>query len=752
MILNGKWQLLCSGVPTPLEMNIPGNFETALYSGGLVKDPYIYDNSRQLRRFEFEKFTISREFDFSPLPDKKYLLKLDGVDGIAEVYLNGKLSGICRNSFILHQFEVDNLENGVNKIEIIFSSCLLEMQKYPMRADMMSSYQYNAEAARFRRPAHVWGWDILPRMALGGVFRDISIEEIPESDIEEFNLMTVKLDGNCADLRFTYKISTPLLADDNLTIHLEGVCQESRFSASQKIRSCCGVIKFKAENVKLWWPRKYGKSPLYDVKATLAAPSGKVAEKSFKFGVRTCQLAVNPVATTSNEPDFQFIINGRKIRVFGTNHVPLDALHSRASEKYDLFFDLVNECQVDMIRIWGGGIYEDDRFYDLCDQYGILVWQDFMMGCAIYPQDDEFCSTLAKEAELAVKRLRLHPSIVLWTGDNECDQAPSWDDLPSSPQKNRLTRDILPEVCRTCDMSRPYLPSSPWCSPEAEKTAPAGTDPTLYAPEQHLWGPRDYFKSDYYRATKASFLSEFGFHACPDAESVKKFIPENCTWPLENDMCRHHASNPFLPDDTLLDFRISIMYDQVREFFGNSVPDNLVDFSLASQFIQSEGLKFIIERFRMNPKCSGLLWWNMIDGWPQFSDAVVDYYGRKKLAFHVLKNLHRKLLITLSESEAYHRFVIAANDSSETICGKCRIYAFSTGKTFWEGDFELAPNTISKLAKVKVCTTEKELYLIDYESDVEGAIHHHYLAGYPQFDYKFLKEHYFETIYGKLGK
>ena len=752
MLLDGKWQLVSSGISAPAEMNIPGNFETALCDAGIVDDPYIHSNSSTLRKFEFEEFTISREFDFDPVPGRKYCLKLDGIDGIADVSVNGKLCGSCRNSFIIHCFEVDNLLSGKNEIKIIFKSCLLEMQKYPMRADMMSSYQYNAEAARFRRPAHVWGWDIFPRMALGGVFNGITLEEIPESEIEEFNLVTVKLDGNNAALRFTYKIRTPHFIEDNLTISVNGVCGDSTFSATQKIRSCCGVIKFTAEDVLLWWPRKYGASPLYDVTITLSNPDGEITRKCFRYGVRTCALAVNPVATTSKEPDFQFIINNRKIRVFGTNHVPLDALHSKAKEKYDLFFDLVNECQVDMLRIWGGGVYEADGFYDLCDQYGILVWQDFMMGCAVYPQDEEFRKTLAEEAEQAVKRLRLHPSIVLWAGDNECDQAPSWDDLPNSPQKNLLTRSVLPEVCRTCDMSRPFLPSSPWCSAEAEKMVPAGADPTVYAPEQHLWGPRDYFKSDYYRQSRASFLSEFGFHACPDPESVRKFIPEGHTWPLENDQCRHHASNPFLPDDTSLNFRISIMYDQVKEFFGSSVPDNLEDFATASQFIQSEGLKFIIERFRMNPKYSGLLWWNMLDGWPQFSDAVVDYYGRKKLAFHVLKNLHRKLLITLSESEAYHRCVVAANDSAQTIKGRYRITAFSTGKLFSEGEFELPPDSITNLAKIKVCTTEKELYIIDYESDAEGKIHHHYLAGYPQFDYKVIKDQYLKIIYGNFDR
>jgi beta-mannosidase len=675
---------------------------------------------------------------------------IDGADGIAEVSINGRSLGVCRNSFYIHTFEPDNLVNGVNTISICFTSALEEFGKYPMRADMMSSYKYNAEAARFRRPAHIWGWDIFPRMALGGVFNGVSIREVPENDIEEFNLVTVKLNGNSANMRLTFKVTTPLLKNDDLTIRISGVCGKKSFSASQKIRSCCGVLKFEVPDAELWWPRRYGASPLYDVTLQLISPEGVLAEKCFKYGIRTCALIAENVATGREEPDFQFVVNNKKIRVFGTNHIPLDALHSRAKERYKLFFDLANECQVDMVRVWGGGVYENDEFYDLCDRYGILVWQDFMMGCAVYPQDEEFQRELETEAAHAVKRLRLHPSIVLWAGDNECDCAPSWDELVISAQNNVLTRKILPEVCRLHDFSRPFLPSSPWCSPEAEKSAPQGVDPTLFSSEQHLWGPRDYFKSQFYRSTRASFLSEFGYHGCPSAASVREFIPEGYCWPLENDFCRHHASNPFLPDDDSLNFRISIMYDQVREFFGDSVPDNLDDFSTASQIIQAEGLKFIIEQFRMKKKCSGLLWWNLIDGWPQFSDAVVDYYGRKKLAFHTLKNLHRKLLITLSECEAWHRSVMAANDSGEVIRGKCRITAIHSQKLFWEGDFELQPDTVIRLAEIKCISSQKELYIIEYETDSGEKTRHHYLAGYPQFDYNLFKTVYLKEIFGDI--
>lgn len=747
MKLDGKWLLSCSIIDRDIPMNVPGNFEDALFVAGMINDPYISDNSKELRKFEFSSFTLKRKFTIDDFHKGRYLLKLDGIDGIADVFVNNIFTGTCCNSFIPHTFELENGLSHENEITIVFKSCIEEMKKLPMRADMYSSYNYNAEAAVFRRPAHIWGWDIFPRMALGGIFYGVEIEKVQEQKICEFDLITRNISDSSADMRLVYKVDVPSIADGNFFIKIDGVCGESSFSAVQKLRSYCGFIHFTVDDAKLWWPRRYGSSPLYDVDILLMHGDTVLDKKSFAFGIRTCSLISRELAGDGPEPDFQFIVNNRKIRVFGTNHVPLDALHSHDDKRLKMFFDLANECSVDMLRIWGGGVYESDEFYDLCDKYGILVWQDFMMGCAVYPQDEDFRKNLADEAENVIKRLRRHPSIILWAGDNECDAAPSWGLLNITPESNTLTRETLADVCRHHDISRPYLPSSPWCSPEAQKAAAPGVDPTLHSPEQHLWGPRDYFKSDFYRNTKASFLSEFGYHGCPSVESIKKFIPEDKLFPLHNDICRHHASNPFLPDDTQLNYRIQLMYDQVKEFFGSSVPDNPEDFAAASQIIQAEALKFIIELFRMKKKCSGLLWWNLIDGWPQFSDAVVDYYGKKKLAFNVLKNLHKKLLITLSESNAWHRDIVAANDSFETVRGSYQITACSSGKVVWKGDFILEPDSVTVLDTVAVCTTEKELYLIDYTSDIEGDVHHHYLAGYPQFDYPFFKENYLGKIY-----
>ena len=207
MNLDGVWQLSCPLFDGSIPMNIPGNFEEPLLEAGLIRDPYYSDNAYDLRKFEFTDFTLVRKFEISVRQGERKRLILDGIDGIAEVFLNGRKTGVCRNSFIAHAFELDELADGENELKIIFRSSVEELKKQPLRVDNFSSYRFNAEAAAFRRPAHIWGWDIFPRMALGGIFNGVHIEDICNGEIEEFDLFTRHISGTSADMRLSYKVN-----------------------------------------------------------------------------------------------------------------------------------------------------------------------------------------------------------------------------------------------------------------------------------------------------------------------------------------------------------------------------------------------------------------------------------------------------------------------------------------------------------------------------------------------------------------
>ena len=214
------------------------------------------------------------------------------------------------------------------------------------------------------------------------------------------------------------------------------------------------------------------------------------------------------------------------ILVKGSNWVPADAFHSRDAGRYEKILALFVDLECNMLRSWGGNVYEDDAFFEICDRNGIMVWQDFAMACAIYPQTPEFLEVMRQEAISVVRKLRNHPSLALWSGDNEVDVSYYFNGL--DPAHNKITREVLPQVVFQCDPYRPYLPSSPYMSPEV-----IATGLTKLMPEDHLWGPRDYFKSSFYTEHTAHFVSEIGYHGCPGLSSIKRFVDEQHVWPWQ---------------------------------------------------------------------------------------------------------------------------------------------------------------------------------------------------------------------------
>ena len=748
--LSGIWSLSgrkeCGSEPAvfaagefTVPASVPGNIELDLWKNGLVHDPYVGMNARELRKFEFYEWLYTREFEYDGV-ERDMELCAEGLDCCASVFCNGRKVGSSDNALIPHTFRLPAgvLRKGANTLAVHIASANNAFRKYPMDANVISAYPFNYEVSRIRKPAHCWGWDIAPRMALGGIFRRIGLREKSAYRIADGVLQLAALQGNSAKVIYSYRIETPEFDFEDLSLSVEGRCRDSHWCGESAVWSAQGAVIITIENPRLWWPRHYGSADLYDVRVCLKRRSGGeiLAEERFTAGLRRIELKAEPVWSDSPGPDFQFVVNGVPVRIFGCNHVPADALHSRDIGRTGPLLDMACELDCNMLRIWGGGIYESDEFYDRCDREGILLWHDFMFGCAVYPNDEEFLRRVRGEAECVVRRLRQHPSIALWAGDNECDCATFNWGIPQNPNDNLITRKILPDVCRRLDPTRPYLASSPWFSPEAVERArgKADPDPMLQAAEQHLWGPRDYFKSDFYRNTRASFISEIGYHGCPSADSIRKFVSPDKVWPYrDNEEWNFHASNPFLADDPGLNFRTELMAKQIKEMFG-SVPERLEDFTVASQICQAEAKKYFIELVRSRRKCSGLLWWNLCDCWPQFSDAVVDYYRSKKLAYYYIRRLQQPVLIQVGEADSWQRAVLACNDSNLPRSGSYQITDADTHELFAEGDFLLAPGEMRTLAARKVCTTQRRLLLIRWQLRDGAAGCNHMLCGNPQFD------------------
>ena len=440
--------------------------------------------------------------------------------------------------------------------------------------------------------------------------------------------------------------------------------------------------------------------------------------------------------------EFYFLINGEKMYARGTNWVPLDAFHSRDRERLSHALELLLDSNCNTVRLWGGNVYESDEFYDFCDRHGIAVWQDFSMACSYYPQTDAFCKQLETEARAVVRRLRNHPSLILWAGDNECDFCRvGWGgekDHSPDPKHNLLTRRVLPEVIRAMDPFRGYLPSSPYIS---EKTFAIGKFNDI--PEHHLWGPRGYYKADFYTKAVARFISETGYHGCPSVESIRKFIPADKLWPWQNNRAwLTHACCMEPEEGRAYSYRIALMDAQITHAFGVKA-QTLEEFSRLSQITQAEADKFFIERNRLGKweRGSGIFFWNLIDGFPQFSDAVVDYYGEKKLAYHAIKRVFEPIALMCREPKNGRIVLVGSNDTlAEREVSYC-VTDMTHDAVVCKGRAMLSANANTALASFICDERATTMYLIEWETDGKQ-YQNHYLCGRAPLDPKIADEGY----------
>lgn len=743
--LNGHWQFayhvgparcdLTSGsdLASAMELRpatVPGNLELDLQANGLIDEPFYGLNILGLQQYERAHCWYLRRFCAQDRPGSNAELVFQGIDCYADVYMNGRLLGSADNMLVEQVFNVDGKLQGDNELLVHIKPTVEEARQYeypPLTTGVMGAH----DGLYVRKAPHMYGWDIMPRALSAGLWRPVSLRYRPVERLEDLFLETRSLaaDRRYAQLLLHFRVRLEDGPQDAYELHVEGVCGNSRFSKRHRAIFVAGKVTIGVEQPKLWWPRGRGEPNLYDVTVTLLKNGRPVNEARFKHGIRTVELLKTEV-THVDEGEFCFKVNGEKVFVLGSNWVPADAYHSRDRQRIPQILELADDIGINMLRCWGGNVYEDDTFYEACDRRGIMIWQDFAMACGLYPQDEAFCERFEGEAIRAVKRLRRHPSIVLWCGDNECDGFYVWWQTGKDPNQNVLTRRVLPSVLQQYDAGRPYLPSSPYVSPEAYK---AGTDTAL--PENHLWGPRNYYKSPYYLNAACHFVSEIGYFGCPSVTSLKKFLTPAGLWPWRNNKeWNLHSTEP-LPasSDSYGDLRISQTANQIDELFGE-IPEKLEDFVLGSQASQAEAKKFFIEFFRAGKwRRTGIIWWNLMDGWPQISDAVVDYYFDRKLAYHTIKRVQQPVCLMFSEPTGWQQDLVAVNDTSADAEVRYTVRDVDTGEVLLAGRQVAAADSVTTMGNVRYSAAVKRFYLIEWDGPAGQGINH-YMAGNPPFD------------------
>ena len=714
---------------TAMPAQVPGNVELALHAAGLAPDPLIAPNTWSYVRFETWGWWYEKEFTLdAALADAwRVALVIEGLDCLGAVWLNGVHLGDTANALITHRLPTAGaLRPGLNRLQIRVSSGMREVRAAGLGSVADTHQGSCVEGLYLRKAPHQFGWDIMPRLVSAGLWRPLRLEAEQELGVGEVYWATLSADA--AQRTATVLVDWTLRLPDEgwehwrVRISIAGLHHcEIALSAGR------GRRMLQLTDVDLWWPHGWGEAKLYDARVELLDPQGRVVHgRSDRLGIRTVHLRRSEALDANGRGDFGFEVNGTRLYAKGTNWVPLDALHSRDEQHLAAALAMLTELGCNMVRMWGGNVYESDAFYAWCDAHGMLVWQDFALACGTYPQDDAFAAALGAEASAVVRRLRNRPSMAVWCGSNETDQAPEWRwrGMRVDPNRDRTTREVLARAIAAHDPVRDYLPSSPYLSPAVH--AGGGQ------PEDHLWGPRDDFKGTYYRRSQACFVSEIGYHGCPSAASLARMVPPGTAlWPLVGNAALSPLSVKALPGDPDSDYRIPLMARQATQLIGRE-PRDLAEFVSASQLSQAEAMKSFVETWRARKGHTwGMLWWNLRDGWPIISDAIVDWFGERKLAFAAIKASQQDVVALVEEPAGWQHRVVLVNDRREEIEVALVIDQLSgdgkSGNELWRGTLRIPANGVleaCRLPQVQDCT---RCWRLRWSGDATGA--NHYIAG-----------------------
>ena len=739
--LDGAWNLDYrveeeDGEWSRVEATVPCDGYLAFQEAGILPDLTVGTNVWGVLKCEQYEWRFTRTFD-APVVERgeKAELVFEGVDTRATYALNGETIGRSDNMFIPHRFDVTKkLKPRNNVLEVKIAS--------PLGRGLLNvlgrSRIGGTDVEGIRKAQHSFGWDIMPRVVSGGIWRSVRIDVLPPERFGDVFWIVERVNAKAktADVRVQCQVIAPRRRLHEATLRVS-LSRDGKVAAEcehpYRYAQTCDTLKIR--DAKLWWPRSAGEPILYDAVAELKDPSGRVlARDERKVGLRTVRLERADWHSERDPGTFRFIVNGSPVYMHGCDWTPMDALHSRDAQHLQKCLDMLVDLNCNMIRIWGGGVYEPDELYDFCDRNGILVWQDFMMGNVEPEQNDSFAKAIEEEAKVQVVRLRSHPCLALWCANNEQDRsvASLWRENAPDPAGDRISREVLPRILRDFDPFTPYIPSSPWWTPDVV----AGK---AKLSQDHLWGPRSqYFKGAFWTANTPTFVSETGYHGCPNVESLKKMMtPVGLyPWPDKSDkfsfnpewQCKATTAYPEQGPAYEGNGRNSLMPKQAENMFG-AVPDKLEDFVMASQHAQAEALKTWIELSRSRKgRTWGLLWWNLRDGWPILSDGVVDWYFGKKQAYGAIRQSSKDELVMIRDDKN----VIAVNDRFHAVSGSVMVTDHETGNVLMDEEYEVAANAVIVIGSIE--WRGQGVFDIEYCVDGES-YRNYYLYGDPPFDF-----------------
>ena len=648
VVLNTGWEFSQAGTELWRPAQVPGTVHQDLIYHKQIPDPFYGINEQKIQWVENEDWEYRTAFTVTPEQLKRddAQLVFEGLDTYADVYLNGALLLKADNMFVGYTIPVKSqLRIGENLLHIYFHS--------PIRQTMP---QYNSNGFNYpadndhhekhvsvfsRKAPYSYGWDWGIRMVTSGIWRPVTIRYYDAASISDYHVKQLSLTDQLAKLSNELEINNilpqALQAEVRINTSFEGNTEKG---ISQAITLQPGINHISIPSEVLspvrWMPNGWGKPALYDFSAQIIVEDKVVAQQSHRIGLRTVRLV--------NEKDqdgesFYFEVNGVPMFAKGANYIPQDALLTNVTtERYQTLFRDIKEANMNVIRVWGGGTYEDDRFYDLADENGILIWQDFMFACSVYELTPEFEANIRQEFIDNIKRLRHHASLALWCGNNEMEMFVKQGTWVTKPTEMRdylfMYERIIPEVLSEYDPDTFYWPASPSSGGSFDEPNDPNRGDVHYWEVWHGNKPFSEYRKYFFR-----YASEFGFQSFPSVKTLETVTDD----PKE--------LNPFS----------YVMEKHQRNYGGNGkiakymqaayrYPENFSDFVYASQLLQADGIRYGVEHYRRNRgRCMGAIYWQLNDCWPVISWSSIDYYGRWKALHYYAKRFFAPVMLSCEE-------------------------------------------------------------------------------------------------------
>lgn len=703
--LNDSWQF--KGIDTLdwKSASVPGNIFTDLLHHKIIEDPFIKNNEEKVQWISTKDWEYKTIFQLSNkiLAKKNIELNLEGLDTYASIYLNDSLLGLTNNAFQTFNFDIKKSAKKENKLRIVFTNT----GKIETKLENKNSYQLPEGKRIYTRKAQFqYGWDWGPKLNTSGIWKEVSINAWDDLKFETIFVRQKEINKEKANLSVEIEIESNSDKDVNLFTKINNEVISSNISL--KKGKYIYKIPIEIMNPKLWWTHNLGESYLYNFNFQLIADGKIKDEKSIKKGIRTIKLITKK---DSIGESFYFELNGKPVYMKGANYIPQNSFQNKVTNQHykKLLSDVVSS-NMNMLRVWGGGIYENDIFYDLCDEKGILVWQDFMFACAMYPGDKAFLNNIKTEAEQQVKRLRNHASIALWCGNNENSEGWKRWGWKANRSKEEIQdiwndylavfNDILPKVV-TENSETDYWETSPKHGRGNIKYKTEGD-----AHDWWIW--HDAYPFEHLQENVPRFMSEFGFQSFPSFETIN-YINQKESVDLKTDAIKSHQKH-------VRGFQLIDEY-MARDY---KIPTNDEDYAYVSQLLQAKGITMGIEaQRRVKPYNMGTLYWQLNDCWPAISWSSIDYFGNwKALQYKAKKAFENVLISTVKTKYDYETYII--NDSLSDIQGTLKLKMIDFyGKEIWSNSEEITVkgNSSKKVYHIPQVNIDRKrmVYVIEFK-------------------------------------